>query len=165
MSDSVHLAFQIVRLPCPHCAVVLLAVLILGLLITALTQGWLAGLPAHDHLVAGFARGRGGTTRHIHRGDALARAEAALTPVMPAMVRRRVGVGGPPRDATDHQRIVSFRDADDAQPDSSSVTFAGALDRAPGAASAAPTFALLAEEPVSGEGRSQSPLAPPPRKD
>jgi hypothetical protein len=131
-------------------AVSLLLVLFTGLSITTFTEGWIANLPYHDHLILG-ARALG-VVHHAHHGDPLDHAQRAIQ-----SVQATATVGQPQEDG-----ILSLRPLS-AQPELNSATAQGwggdfSLPLPPEAAALLLLAALLL-----AAGRSYAPPSPPPR--
>ena len=131
-------------------ALVLLLVLATGLSITNLTQGWIASLPYHDHLILN-ARALG-IVHHAHDGDQLDHAQRYFRTVEP-----HAAPGQPHADC-----VVSLRPLT-AQPELNSFTAQGwvagiGLPLPPEAGG----FALLAAL-LLAVGLRMAPPSPPPR--
>lgn len=142
---------------------VLLAVLLAGVWVTTSTQGWIGSVPTHGHLFLDAAHGRGGTTRHIHHGDELDRAQEALRLVAssPTAARAQPGAGRP-GDAS-ARRVASLMSASAAQPEVTTGFFAGMLVAARGEPDRSPGLPLFAAHARRRESRTIAPPLPPPR--
>jgi hypothetical protein len=131
-------------------AVSLLLVLLTGLSITDFTDGWIAYLPFHDHLIVN-ARAIG-LVHHAHHGDALAQAQRNTRSFDSAYVP-----GQPHQDG-----VLSLRPLS-AQPELNTTSATGwgggfALPLPPSASAYLLLAALLL-----AVGRTYAPPSPPPR--
>lgn len=162
MNGIARAVAQILRSRRARRAALLLAVLLAGSWVTASSQGWIGSLPTHGHLLLGVAHGKGGTTRHIHPGDELDRAQGALRPVesSPSPVGARPGAAQPD-DAG--RRVLSLMPASASQPEINTWSFAGALDAAWGHADPGHGSPLPAADERGRESRAVAPPPPPPR--
>jgi hypothetical protein len=134
-------------------ALALLLVLVTGLSITNFTEGWIAALPYHDHLI--LSTRALGIVHHAHDGDQLDHAQRYLRTVETTEAH---AVPGQPHD----DGIVSLRPLT-AQPELNSFTAQGwvagdSLPLSPEAGLFAPLAALLL-----AVGRRFAPPSPPPR--
>lgn len=163
MNDFARAAIEIPRAPRARRAALLLAVLMVGSWVTTTSQAWIGSLPSHGHLMLGVAHGKGTTTRHIHHGDELDRAQAALRPVGPSTSPDRPQpLAAQPGD-TGGRRVLSLAPASGAQPEINTWSFSGALATVRGAPDADPGTALSTVDGRWWESRAIAPPEPPPR--
>jgi hypothetical protein len=162
MGETVRAAIRASRSPRARRAAVLLAVLLAGSWVTATSQGWIGAMPSHGHLLLGVEHGEVGTTRHIHHGDRLDRAQEALT-VVESRAAGRSRRGAERAAESGGRRVLSLLPASATRPEINTWSFAGALGLAPVRAALDSGSPL----PATGEGRRESralaPPSPPPR--